>query len=107
MTEPARKPAVFSVDDPRLVIAAPEEPSPELRTRRSIRRLPALAAAAQQAGPAVRWGALFWSALSGLVLLALGLAVTSIVEDLFARSPWLGACWPCCSLRSWALRCWP
>jgi putative membrane protein len=39
----------------------------------------------------MRWGALFWSALSGLVLLAIGLAVTRVVEDLFARSPWLGA----------------
>ena len=38
-----------------------------------------------------RWGALFWSACSGLVLLALGLAVASIVEELFARTPWLGA----------------
>ena len=38
-----------------------------------------------------RWGALFWSAASGLVLLALGLAVTKIVEELFARAPWLGA----------------
>jgi putative membrane protein len=36
------------------------------------------------------WGALFWSALSGLVLMGLGLAVTSLVEDLFARAPWLG-----------------
>ena len=39
----------------------------------------------------VPWGALFWSALSGLVLLALGLAVTNLVEDLYARAPWLGA----------------
>ena len=37
------------------------------------------------------WGTLFWSALSGLVLLALGLAVTNLVEDLYARAPWLGA----------------
>jgi putative membrane protein len=34
---------------------------------------------------------LFWSALSGLVVMGLGLAVTSLVEDLFTRSPWLGA----------------
>ena len=39
----------------------------------------------------VPWGTLFWSALSGLVLLALGLAVTNLVEDLYARAPWLGA----------------
>jgi putative membrane protein len=34
---------------------------------------------------------LFWSALTGLVLLALGLAVTNLVEDLYERAPWLGA----------------
>src|SRR5207237_6441690 len=39
----------------------------------------------------VPWGTLFWSALSGLVLMALGLAVTNLVEDLYARAPWLGA----------------
>jgi putative membrane protein len=33
---------------------------------------------------------MFWSALSGLVLMGLGLAVTKLVEDLFARAPWLG-----------------
>jgi putative membrane protein len=87
--QPVRKPAVFSVDDPRLVIAAPEEPLPDQAVEVDP-NLPALAAAAKQARPAARWGALFWSALSGLVVLALGLAITSIVEDLFARSPWLG-----------------
>jgi putative membrane protein len=34
---------------------------------------------------------MFWSALSGLVVLSLGLAVTNLVEELFARAPWLGA----------------
>jgi putative membrane protein len=34
---------------------------------------------------------LFWSALSGLVVMALGLAVTNLVEELYARAPWLGA----------------
>jgi putative membrane protein len=89
MNEPVRKPAVFNVDDPRLVIAAPEEAVREGEAE-SNATLPALTAAAKQARPAMRWGALFWAALSGLVLLALGLAVTNIVEDLFARSPWLG-----------------
>jgi putative membrane protein len=34
---------------------------------------------------------MFWSALSGLVVMALGLAVTNLVEDFYARAPWLGA----------------
>jgi putative membrane protein len=92
MTETLRKPAVFSVDDPRLVVARPEEAPfeaeptaeatavaiPEPPKRRGIWR-------------GISWGALFWSALSGLVLMGLGLAVSRLVEDLFARAPWLGA----------------
>jgi putative membrane protein len=90
MNERLRKPAVFAADDPRLVAAAPEEAQP-------------LAGPAPESGGALvstapslparrmRWGALFWSALSGLVLLGLGVAVTSLVEDLAARSGLLGA----------------
>src|SRR5204862_4092882 len=37
-----------------------------------------------------RWGTLFWASLGGLVLLGLGLGVTHLVEDLFARSEGLG-----------------
>ena len=37
-----------------------------------------------------RWGAMFWSALGGLVLLGLGLGVANLIEDLFARSESLG-----------------
>lgn len=36
------------------------------------------------------WGGLFWSALSSLLLLALGLWFTQLVEDLFRRAPALG-----------------
>lgn len=40
------------------------------------------------------WGGLFWSALTGLVGLALGLWLTKLIDDLFARSQtlgWIGA----------------
>ena len=60
-------------------------------------RLPAAEAAietAQRRGMAARgflsWGGLFWSALGGLITLALGLWVDRLVEDLFARTPVLG-----------------
>ncbi len=36
------------------------------------------------------WGGLFWSALTSLLLLALGLWFTQLVEDLFRRTPALG-----------------
>jgi putative membrane protein len=38
----------------------------------------------------VRWSAVFWAAVGGLVLLGLGLGVTRLIEDLFARSEGLG-----------------
>src|SRR4051812_868170 len=91
MTETVRKPAIFSVDDPRLVIARPEEaqrPPRETIAEAPADNLPAVMTPRKRRIP---WGTLFWSALSGLVLLALGLAVTNLVEDLYARAPWLGA----------------
>ena len=36
------------------------------------------------------WGTVFWSGVAGLVLLGLGLGVTHLIEDLFARSESLG-----------------
>jgi putative membrane protein len=91
MTETLRKPAIFSVDDPRLVIARPEEaqrPPVEAIAEAPADSLPAVLAPRKRRVP---WGTLFWSALFGLVLMALGLAVTNLVEDLYARAPWLGA----------------
>jgi putative membrane protein len=93
MTEALRKPAVFSADDPRLVVAEMDE------AQRAAVPAIAVAGTANELVPAtpaprrrrVPWGTLLWSALSGLVLMALGLAVTSLVEDLYARAPWLGA----------------
>ena len=38
----------------------------------------------------VRWGVLFWMALGGLLLLAMGLAITTLITDLFARNQELG-----------------
>jgi putative membrane protein len=91
MTETLRKPAIFSIDDPRLVAARPEEsqrPNLDSMPEAPADNLPAVLAPRKRRVP---WGTLFWSALSGLVLLALGLAITNLVEDLYARAPWLGA----------------
>jgi putative membrane protein len=91
MNESPRKPAVFRVDDPRLVVAEAEpapQPAIEALTAEPVGDLPAVIAPRKRRLP---WGALFWSAATGLVLMALGLAVTSLIEDLAARSPWLGA----------------
>jgi putative membrane protein len=93
MTEALRKPAVFSADDPRLVVAEMDEAQraavPPIAVAGTANELvPAMPAPRRRRVP---WGTLLWSALSGLVLMALGLAVTSLVEDLYARAPWLGA----------------
>ncbi|OYW33379.1 MAG: TIGR01620 family protein, partial [Azorhizobium sp. 12-66-6] len=38
----------------------------------------------------LRLGTLFWSGLGGLVSLGVGLAISKLIEDLFARADWLG-----------------
>ena len=93
MTEIVRKPAVFRVDDPRLVVAEADEterrpPGSVAVTETGTELVPVLPS---RPGRRVPWGTLFWSALSGLVLMGLGLAVTNLIEDLYARAPWLGA----------------
>ncbi|MGQ4273077.1 YcjF family protein [Terrihabitans sp. B22-R8] len=93
MIQPPRRPATFQLDDPELVIADPQadaadlllEPLPESG---EIAATSAVATAtAPKRSPLA---ALFWGSLGGLVSLGFGLAVTALVEDLFARSDWLG-----------------
>ena len=73
-----RRPAVFRYDDPAVVAAVPaavppaEVPSaPEPQRRRP-------------------WVAMFWIAAFGLAVLATGLAVVNLIEDLASRGAWLG-----------------
>jgi putative membrane protein len=98
MSERNRRPATFKLDDPHVtVIDADDEPG---RLARGTIRItpesdPALLPVPIEE-PAVplrrgfRWGALFWTALGGLVLLGTGLGVVNLVEDLFARSEGFG-----------------
>ena len=94
---PHRRPATFKLDDPRVVVMDPDEQG---RLARGTVRVtpdpdPALLPVPLEAPmlPArlgFRWGTLFWTALGGLVLLGLGLSITHLIEDLFARSEGLG-----------------
>lgn len=98
-----RRPATFRLDDPSVVmvndgieaarparppgaatvqIAAEAEPAPLLPVA-----VEAQAATARRSMP---WGSIFFGAVGGLVLMALGLGVIHLVEDLYARNELLG-----------------
>jgi putative membrane protein len=94
---PHRRPATFKLDDPGVIVMDPEASGRPARG--TIHVTP-------EADPALlpvpmeipldpvrrrfRWGAVFWTAVGGLVLLGLGLGIAHLIEDLFARSEGLG-----------------
>ena len=92
-----RRPATFKLDDPGVIVMDPDDSSRPSKGTIHVRPEadPALLPVLVEA-PLVpvqrgfRWSAMFWSALGGLVTLGLGLGVTRLVEDLFARSESLG-----------------
>lgn len=97
MSERQRRPATFKLDDPGVVVIDADDASRPLKGTVQVRPeadpslLPVLIdSPLVPAQHGFRWGAMFWSALGGLVTLGLGLAVTRLVEDLFARSESLG-----------------
>ncbi len=77
-----RAPAAFSLDDPDLEIEVPIEQPPIAEPL----ALPPPASGNRRTA----WGAVFWSALGGLVFLWLLLWVQQTVLSLLARSDWLG-----------------
>jgi putative membrane protein len=92
-----RRSATFKLDDPGVVVMDPDDSSRPSRGTVQItpERDPALLPVPVDSPlPPVRrgfrWGALFWSAVGGLILLGTGLGVTQLIEDLFARSESLG-----------------
>ena len=98
MSTSSRRPATFKLGDPHVVVLSPDDeagrpprgtvqvrPEPEAPPPAV---LPDQAMIAPRAG--LPWGTLFWTSLGGLVLLALGLGVSNLVQDLFSRSQGLG-----------------
>src|SRR3981081_50934 len=92
-----RRPATFKLADPGVIVMDPDDASRPSRGTVHVRPevAPALLPVPVEA-PIVpprrgfRWGAVFWSAVGGLILLGLGLGVTRLIEDLFTRSEGLG-----------------
>jgi putative membrane protein len=94
---PNRRPATFKLDDVNVIVTDPDDDGRPARGTVHVRpeneqpQLPlAIEAAIVPVAPRFRWGALFWGALCGLVLLGAGLGVAQLIEDLFARSTGLG-----------------
>ena len=98
MSEPSqhRRPATFRLDDPGVTVMDPDASSrpsrgtvhvtPEIES--ALLPVPVEAVLPRRRG--LRWGAVFWTALGGLILLGTGLGVVNLIEDLFARSQSLG-----------------
>ena len=92
-----RRPATFKLDDASVVVVDPEHASRPARGTVQVapESDPALLPAVVEA-PVVplragfRWGMVFAIAIVGLAALGLGLAVTHLIEDLFAHSEALG-----------------
>jgi putative membrane protein len=101
VTEHPRKPTAFRIDEP-------DVPKPSSKTR-APRAVPARNIVFEEEAPdqqvavvppvteppakRFRWGTVLLSALAGLISLWAGLAITTLVEDLFARSEvfgWIG-----------------
>ena len=92
-----RKPATFRLGDPGVVVMDPDETGRPSRGTVHVTPeadpglLPVpLEAPIVPMQRGLRWGAVFWTAIGGLVLLGAGLGVVRLIEDLFARSEGLG-----------------
>jgi putative membrane protein len=92
-----RRPATFKLDDPGVIVIDPDDASRPSRGTVHVtpEADPALLPVPVEAPilperRGFRWGTVFWSAMGGLILLGLGLGVTRLIEDLFARSEGLG-----------------
>jgi putative membrane protein len=90
MTARPRKPAIFSPDDPNVVVTiAKEEPLIDLLAQADAAQLPAVASATKDRRW-FPWRKILFGAAGGLISLAIGLAVTRLIEDLFVRFEALG-----------------
>jgi putative membrane protein len=89
----AHKPAAFRLDDPDIVITPSAEPrrtTPAVKNAKAsaAEALPVVAPRARKRRPP--WGVMFWASAAGLLLLATGLGIANLIQDLLSRAVWLG-----------------
>jgi putative membrane protein len=94
---PHRPPAAFRLDDDHVMVGLAKDEAGA--AKRAVQVIPeadaetsviAVDDALQWRRRGFRWGAVFWGALGGLILLAAGLAMVRLIEDLFVRSQEFG-----------------
>jgi putative membrane protein len=90
-----RRPRAFRLDDPGVATARPGEAAPSAPVVVVEEPFNAIEAADGTLVPmperrGAPWGAILFSALTGLVVMGLGLALEALIADLFALTPWLG-----------------
>jgi len=92
-----RPPAVFRLDQDHLIVDSATKTGGSSERRAQIKPEPefealaiTVADSARSSRRGVRWGLLFWCALGGLMVLAMGVAVTGLITDLLARNQELG-----------------
>ncbi len=92
-----RRPAVFQLDDEKVIVGPASQVGHSSRS--SVLVIPESWSATpttvvekpiQSSRAGVPWGKLFWCTSGSLMLLAIGLAVTSLIESLFTRGQVLG-----------------
>lgn len=92
MTRPPRKPTAFQIGDDDVVVVKDGDPSTG-SARVIIEPEPEALPDVLPVVPRRRGlplGRIFWTALAGLVSLAVGLSIDALIRDLFARNDWLG-----------------
>ena len=90
-----RRPTAFNLDDLNL-LSADEKPAARSRTPSLVGDPDPFAETAEAPAAVIapprpwRWTRLLAGAIGGLIALSLGLAVDSLIRELFARTDWLG-----------------
>jgi putative membrane protein len=88
----ARKPAAFRLDDPGIVVTPSDEPRRIVPVGQNAQtgETDQLPVAPPPPGRRAPWAVMFWLSSAGLLLLATGLGIANLIEDLLNRAAWLG-----------------